>query len=318
MEYRTLGNSGLQVSLAGLGCNNFGMRIDAAQSEEVVNTALDEGITFFDTADVYGDTKSEEFLGQALGARRHEVVIATKWAMPLGEGPYKRGGSRHYIYKAVEDSLRRLGTDYIDVYQMHQPDAATPIDETLRALDDLISEGKIRYVGSSNFSGWQLADADWTARSQHLTRFVSAQNEWSLLNRAVEHEVIPACEQFGVGQLPFFPLASGFLTGKYKRGEDLPEGTRLEAWAKAMPERIAAQTSDANWDKLAGLTTFAEERGHSILELALCWLATRPVVSSVIAGATKPEQVKSNVASTLAWRLSDEEMAEVDTILGKG
>ena len=269
MEYRTLGNSGLQVSVAGLGCNNFGMRIDAAQSEKVVNTALDEGITFFDTADVYGSTKSEEFVGQALGARRHEVVIATKWAMQLGEGPYKRGGSRHYIYKAVEDSR-------------------------------------------------QLADADWTARSQHLTRFVSAQNEWSLLNRAVEHEVIPACEQFGVGQLPFFPLASGFLTGKYKRGEDLPEGTRLEAWAKAMPERIAAQTSDANWDKLAGLTTFAEERGHSILELALCWLATRPVVSSVIAGATKPEQVKSNVASTMAWRLSDEEMAEVDTILGKG
>jgi aryl-alcohol dehydrogenase-like predicted oxidoreductase len=315
MEYRNLGNSGLQVSIAGLGCNNFGMRIDEAETQTVVDAAIDAGITFFDTADVYGGTKSEEFLGRALGSRRHDVVIATKFAMPLGEGPYKRGGSRHYIYKTVEDSLRRLGTDYIDLYQMHQPDSSTPIDETLRALDDLVREGKIRYLGNSNFSGWQIADADWTARDGHLTRFVSAQNEWSLLSRTVEHEVIPACDRFGLGQLPFFPLASGFLTGKYRRGEDLPEGTRLAAWAKAMPDRIAAQTSDANWDKLEGLTKFAEDRGHNILTLALCWLATSPVVSSVIAGATKVEQITGNVEATNAWRLSDQEMAEVDTIL---
>ncbi len=315
MEYRNLGNSGLQVSIAGLGCNNFGMRIDEAQTQAVVDAAIDAGITFFDTADVYGGTKSEEFLGRALGTRRHDVVIATKFAMPLGEGPYKKGGSRHYIYKTVEDSLRRLGTDYIDLYQMHQPDSATPIEETLRALDDLVRQGKIRYLGNSNFSGWQIADADWTARGSHLTRFVSAQNEWSLLSRNVEHEVIPACDRFGLGQLPFFPLASGFLTGKYRRGEDLPEGTRLAAWAKAMPDRIAAQTSDANWDKLEGLTKFAEDRGHNILTLALCWLATAPVVSSVIAGATKVEQITGNVEATNAWRLNDEEMAEVNTIL---
>ena len=315
MEFRNLGNSGLKVSVAGLGCNNFGMRLDEAKTKVVVNAAIDAGITLFDTADVYGQTKSEEFLGRALGARRHDVVIATKFAMQLGEGPYKTGGSRHYIYKAVEDSLSRLGTDYIDVYQMHSPDDDTPIEETLRALDDLVRQGKIRYIGSSNFSGWQIAEADAIARNAGLTRFVSAQNEWSLLTRTIEHEVIPACGHFGVGQLPFFPLASGFLTGKYTRGEELPEGTRLAAWSKVMPDRIAAATSDKNWDKLAGLTKFAEDHGHTILELALSWLATNPVTSSVIAGATKVEQIESNVAGTMAWRLSDEEMTEVDTIL---
>ncbi len=315
MRYRRLGNSGLQVSLAGLGTNNFGMRLDYEQSKMVVDSALDAGINFFDTADVYGGGKSEEFLGQALGARREDVLIATKFAMPIGEGPFTRGGSRHYIEKAVERSLKRLGTDYIDVYQMHQPDAETPIEETLDALSDLVHRGVVRYIGHSNFSGWQIADADWAARSKGYVRFVSAQNEWSLLERKIEPEIMPACREFGLGQLPFFPLSSGFLTGKYTRGADLPEGTRLAAWAKAMPARIGAMTSDANWDKLDALTKFAEDNGHTILDLALCWLASDQAVSSVIAGATKPEQIEANVASTLSWELSADDFAAVNEIL---
>ena len=315
MRYRRLGNSGLQVSLAGLGTNNFGMRLDYEQSKMVVDSALDAGINFFDTADVYGGGKSEEFLGQALGSRREDVLIATKFAMPIGEGPFTRGGSRHYIEKAVERSLKRLGTDYIDVYQMHQPDAETPIEETLDALSDLVHRGVVRYIGHSNFSGWQIADADWAARSKGYVRFVSAQNEWSLLERKIEPEIMPACREFGLGQLPFFPLSSGFLTGKYTRGADLPEGTRLAAWAKAMPARIGAMTSDANWDKLDALTKFAEDNGHTILDLALCWLASDQAVSSVIAGATKPEQIEANVASTLSWDLSADDFAAVNEIL---
>ena len=219
MKYRRLGNSGLQVSLAGLGTNNFGGRLDYEGTASVVDAAIDAGINFFDTADIYGGGLSEEYLGRALGGRREDVLIATKFAMPMGEGPFTRGGSRHYIERAVAASLRRLGTDYIDVYQMHQSDADTPIEETLEALTDLVHRGVVRYIGHSNFSGWQIADADWTARSKGLARFVSAQNEWSLLERKVEPEIMPACREFGLGQLPFFPLASGFLTGKYRRGE---------------------------------------------------------------------------------------------------
>ncbi len=318
MDYRRLGNSGLQVSLAGLGTNNFGMRLDYEQSAAVVEAALDAGINFFDTADIYGGGRSEEYLGRALGSRREDVLIATKFAMPVGDGPFTRGGSRHYIERAVAASLARLGTDYIDVYQMHQPDPDTPIEETLEALSDLVHRGVVRYIGHSNFNGWQIANADWVSRSRGLARFVSAQNEWSLLQRKVEAEVMPACREFGLGQLPFFPLASGFLTGKYRRGEPLPEGTRLAAWQQAMPARIDALTADSNFDLLEALERYAAERGRTILDLALSWLASDPAVSSVIAGATKPEQIEANVASTLAWQLSAEEFAELDAILSGG
>jgi aryl-alcohol dehydrogenase-like predicted oxidoreductase len=270
----------------------------------VVSAALDAGVTLFDTADIYGGTKSEEFLGRALGARRHEVVLATKFGMQVGGDPKKRGGSRKWIMTAVEDSLRRLGTDYIDLYQHHQPDPDTPVDETLRALDDLVTQGKVRYIGCSNYTGWQIADADWTAAGQ--SRFVSAQNLYSLLERDVEREVLPACGHFGLGFLPFFPLASGLLSGKYRRGAPPPEGTRLALWG----ERGKSAMSDANFDKVEALAKWAEDRGHTILELAFAWLLGHEVVSSVIAGATSPEQIKAN-AATAEWRLTPEEVEEV-------
>jgi aryl-alcohol dehydrogenase-like predicted oxidoreductase len=308
MKVRRLGNSGLKVSVIGLGCNNFGMRIDAARTQAVVDAAIEAGITLFDTADVYGATKSEEFLGVALGKRRREVIVATKFGNPIGGDPKKRGGSRRWIMQAVEDSLTRLKTDYIDLYQHHLPDADTPVDETLRALDDLVTQGKVRYLGNSNYTGWQIADADWTAAGQ--TRFVSAQNLYSLLERGVESEVLPACEHFGLGFLPFFPLASGLLSGKYKRGVAPPEGSRLAAWGA----RGAQAMSDANFDKVEPLEAWAGERGHTLLELAFAWLLGHEVVSSVIAGATTPEQVKTN-ADTAAWRLTAEEVDEVSKLV---
>src|SRR6516162_9517108 len=228
MEYRSLGKSGLQVSLAGLGCNNFGMRIDAEQTRAVVHRALDEGITLFDTADIYGNRgQSEEMLGKALGNRRHEVLIATKFGMPMGDGPYKSGGSRRYIMSACELSLKRLGTDYLDLYQIHQPDPLTSEEETLSALDTLVREGKARYIGNSNYAGWQVANAAWVAKSHGWTPYVSAQNQYNLLDRSIEKELVPACRQFGLGILPYFPLASGFLTGKYRRGQEPEQGTRF-------------------------------------------------------------------------------------------
>jgi aryl-alcohol dehydrogenase-like predicted oxidoreductase len=308
MKVRRLGNSGLKVSVVGLGCNNFGMQLDADETARVVGAALDAGITLFDTADIYGGTKSEEFLGRALGARRHEAVLATKFGMQVGGDPRKRGGSRKWIMTAVEDSLRRLGTDYIDLYQHHQPDPDAPVDETLRALDDLVTQGKVRYIGCSNYTGWQIADADWTAAGQ--SRFVSAQNLYSLLERDVEREVLPACRHFGLGFLPFFPLASGLLSGKYRRGEPPPEGARLALWG----ERGKAAMSDANFDRVEALTKWAEDRGHTILELAFAWLLGHEVVSSVIAGATSPEQIKAN-AATAEWRLSPEEVEEVGKLV---
>lgn len=308
MKVRRLGNSGLKVSVVGLGCNNFGMRIDAAQTDVVVNAAIDAGITLFDTADIYGGTQSEVFLGKALGKRRHEIVLATKFGMQVGGDPKKRGGSRKWIMRAVEDSLSRLGTDYIDLYQHHQPDGDTPVDETLRALDDLVTQGKVRYLGNSNYSGWQIADADWTAAGQ--TRFVSAQNLYSLLERDVEREVLPACEHFGLGFLPFFPLASGLLSGKYKRGEAPAEGTRLQAWGA----RGQASLTDANFDRVEKLEAWAQARGHTILELAFAWLLGHPVVSSVIAGATTAEQVSTN-AATAEWLLTPDEVDEVGKLL---
>jgi aryl-alcohol dehydrogenase-like predicted oxidoreductase len=224
----------------------------------------------------------------------------------MGDGPDKRGGSRRYIMEAVEASLKRLQTDYVDLYQMHQPDLDTPIEETLSALDDLVTQGKVRYLGNSNFTGWMIADADWTAKSEHLNRFVSAQNNYSLLERRVEHEVTPACAQFGLGMLPYFPLASGMLTGKYRRGEAPEEGTRMAAWGP----RAQAALSDKNFDKVEALSDWAAERGHTVLELAFAWLLGHPVVSSVIAGATKPEQVQAN-AATAAWKLTPQEVEEV-------
>jgi aryl-alcohol dehydrogenase-like predicted oxidoreductase len=308
MKLRRLGASGLKVSEVGLGCNNFGMRIDEKATDTVVGAAIDAGITLFDTADIYGGTKSEEFLGKALGKRRGDIVLATKFGMRIGDDDRKKGGSRRYILRAVEDSLRRLKTDWIDLYQMHQPDPDTPIDETLRALDDLVTQGKVRYIGNSNFSGWQIADADWTAAGS--SRFVSAQNQYSLLERRVEHEILPACENFGLGFLPFFPLSSGLLSGKYKRGEKPPEGTRLAAWGS----RGAAALSDKNFDKVEKLEAWAEERGHTILELAFAWLLGHDVVSSVIAGATTVEQIKAN-AETAAWELTAEDVDEVSALI---
>jgi aryl-alcohol dehydrogenase-like predicted oxidoreductase len=308
MELRRLGNSGLKVSAVGLGCNNFGMRIDQAQTQGVVDAAIDAGITLFDTADIYGGTKSEEFLGVALGKRRKEVVVATKFGMAVGGDERRKGGSRRWIMQAVEDSLRRLGTEWIDLYQHHAPDPDTPIDETLRALDDLVTQGKVRYLGNSNYTGWQIADADWTAAGQ--SRFVSAQNLYSLLERGSAQEVLPACEHFGLGFLPFFPLASGLLSGKYRRGEPPPEGTRLAAWGS----RGQKAMNDANFDRVEALTAWAEARGHTTLELAFAWLLGQPVVSSVIAGATTPDQVRAN-AATAAWRLTPDEVAEVTRLV---
>ncbi|WP_397395770.1 aldo/keto reductase [Phenylobacterium sp.] len=310
MQLRNLGASGLKVSIIGLGCNNFGMRIDQAQTRMVVDAALDCGVNFFDTADIYGGSKSEVFLGDALKGRRDKAVLATKFANPMGEGAYLRGGARRYIVKAVEDSLKRLHTDHIDLYQMHVPDADTPIDETLRALDDLVRSGKVLYIGNSNFSGWQIADADWTARAAGLERFVSAQNNFSLLERGAEREVLPACERFGLGLLPFFPLASGFLTGKYQRGEPPRQGTRLAAWGA----RGAAALSDRNFDRLEALEAWAEQRGRRILDLAFAWLLGHPAVSSVIAGATTPEQVQAN-ARCAEWILTPEEVVEVRALI---
>jgi aryl-alcohol dehydrogenase-like predicted oxidoreductase len=309
MEQRRLGRSGLKVSEIGIGCNNFGGRCDKAATQAVVDAAIDRGITLFDTADVYGEQKSETLLGQALGSRRNQVVIATKFAMPMGQTVHDRGGSRRYIMSAVEASLRRLGTDYIDLYQMHAPDPETPIEETLGALDDVVRQGKVRYIGNSNFSGWQIADADWTARTRHGAAFVSAQNHYSLLERGIESEVLGSCERFGLGMLPFFPLASGMLTGKYHRNEPPPQGTRLATVAR-LAERAL---NERNFTVVEALTEFATQRGHSLLDLAFGWLLTKPVISSVIAGATSAAQVEANVAAS-AWRLDADDMAAVDKI----
>jgi aryl-alcohol dehydrogenase-like predicted oxidoreductase len=309
VEYRNAGRSGLQVSVAGLGCNNFGMRTDKEQTATVVHRALDLGVTLFDTADIYGGTRSEEFLGAALGERRKNVVVATKFVGPVGEGPLNRGASRRHVFDAVEGSLRRLGSDWIDLYQIHFPDVTTPIEETLRALDDIVRQGKVRYIGCSNFASWQVVEAQWTARTQHFSPLISSQNEYNLLNRRIERELVPACQEYGLGILPYFPLASGFLSGKYRQGEKPPEGTRIAAWG-ARGEEIL---SERNFAILSGLERFAEERGKTVLDVAMGWLASQPYVPSVIAGATKPEQVEQNVAAA-GWRLSAEEMSEVDAI----
>jgi aryl-alcohol dehydrogenase-like predicted oxidoreductase len=312
MRYRRLGDSGLMVSVVGIGCNNFGGRIDAARAAEVVHAALDHGVTLFDTADVYGNPSgaSEQALGAALGKRRDEVIIATKFGSNTGgeNGPdWGARGGRRYLVQAVEASLRRLGTDYIDLYQMHVPDPVTPIEETLVALDDLVRAGKVRYLGNSNFAGWQIADAAWTARTRGLTPFVSAQNRYSLVDRTVEAEVIPACERFGLGMLPYFPLESGLLTGKYRQDAPAPDGTRLSG------ERFAPRLANAPWDKIHKLEDFATERGVSPLTVAIGGLAAQPAVASVIAGATNAEQVAANVAAG-DWQPTAEDVETLNAL----
>ena len=321
MEYRNLGRSGLQVSTVGLGCNNFGRRCDQEQTTAVVHRALDLGVTLFDTADVYGFLEpareagspsrglSEQYLGVALKGKRREAIIATKFMGPMGDGPLWSGGSRRYIFDAVDASLRRLDTDYIDLYQIHFPDVNTPIAETMRALDDLVRSGKVRYLGCSNFASWQVVEAQWVARSGHLSEFVSAQNQYNLLDRRIERELVAACNAYGLGVLPYFPLASGFLTGKYRPGQDAPGGSRL-ADAGPMADRVL---TEQNFEMLTKLEAFAQSRGHSMVELAIGWLASQPHVASVISGATKPEQVEQNVLAA-EWKLTAEEMAEVNTI----
>jgi aryl-alcohol dehydrogenase-like predicted oxidoreductase len=308
MRFRRFGNSGLKVSVVGLGTNNFGARMDDQDVPRVVHAAIDCGITLFDTADVYTRGRSEELLGQALKGRRDRVIIATKFKSPMGDGPLDRGGSRHYLRRAVVASLRRLDTDYIDLYQMHSPDPDTPMEETLATLDDLVHEGKVRYIGSSNFAGWQIADADWVSRTEHLTRFISTQNHYSLLHRDVEAEVIPACERFGVGMLPYFPLAAGMLTGKYHRGEQPPAGTRL-----AGSPRADRWLTERNFEVVEGLQRFADDRDISLLSVAIGGLAAQPQVASVIAGATKVEQIEANVTAGL-WEPTAEDLAEIDRI----
>ncbi len=309
MNTRTLGKSGLQVSLVGLGCNNFGGRTNAENSRQVIEKALDLGITLFDTADVYGEMGgSEKILGQVLGARRKDIVLATKFGMAMDDAGKLKGASRRYIFSAIEESLRRLNTDWIDLYQLHKPDPLTPIEETLRALDDLIRQGKVRYIGCSNLPAWQVVGAQWTSRHLGLDAFVCCHDEYSLLVRDPERELLPAVEAYGLGLLPYFPLASGLLTGKYQRNK-LPEGARLTI-AKGLAQRYLTA---ANWEKVDRLKDFCAQRGRSMLELAFSWLAARPAVSSVIAGATRPEQLEQNV-NAVDWVITPEEMDEIDRI----
>ncbi len=312
MTYRQLGRSGLSVSTMGLGCNNFGMRLDESASRAVIEAALDCGITFFDTSDSYG--ASEEFLGRALSGRRDDVVVATKFGSALkGAIPGDRGarGSRSYIVRAVERSLRRLATDYIDLYQMHYPDPSTPIEETLSALTQLVRQGKVRYLGSSNVAAWQVVDADHLARAAGLERFTSVQNEYSLLDRRMENELVPAALHLGIGVLPYFPLASGVLTGKYQRDSVIPADSRIAAWG------LSAMLTPDRFVVLDKLRAYAADRGVGLLDVALGGLAAQPGVSSVIAGATSAEQVRSNVAAG-GWRPSLEDLQALDGLLPRG
>jgi aryl-alcohol dehydrogenase-like predicted oxidoreductase len=312
MRTRRLGRSGLLVSAVGLGCNNFGMRIDQAAAQAVVDTAIDAGINFFDNADMYGGEQAEVILGKALGKRRHQVIIATKFGLQMGKDPLNRGASRRWIMQAVEGSLKRLGADYIDLYQRHFPDPGTPQEETLRALDDLVTQGKVRYIGVSNTPGWQIADGDWIARTEGCARYISCQNKFSLLEQGAAAEVLPACERFGVGFLPYFPLASGLLSGKYQRGAKPVADSRFGALGTGFGDGM----DDAKLAVVEALEAWAKARGRTVLELAFAWLLGHGVVGSVIAGATRPEQVRANAAAA-DWTLTPEEMMEVGRI-GRG
>ena len=310
MRYRSLGTSGLVVSVAGLGGNNFGRRLDVGATRAVVDAAMDAGITLIDTADSYGSGRSEEFLGEVLAGRRDQVVLATKFghrSVDLGYGPAAGAkGGRGYIMRAVEQSLRRLRTDYIDLYQIHTPDPATPIEETLAALTELVARGMVRYLGHSNFAGWQLAEAAGAARQLGTAGFVSAQNHWSLLERGAEAEVVPAARHYGLGVLPYFPLANGLLTGKVRRGVPPPEGSRLAG----RPDYI----TEDKLDRVEALIAWARQHGVTVLDVAVGGLAAQPGCSSVIAGATSPEQVKAN-AQAASWVPAADELADLDRLV---
>jgi aryl-alcohol dehydrogenase-like predicted oxidoreductase len=304
MEHRALGRSGLVASTVGIGCNAFGSRVDQRTVDRIVGTALDTGVTLFDTADTYSRGASEQMLGKALGARRDDVVVATKFGMDMGglNGPdHEARGSRRYVRRAVAASLQRLGTDHIDLYQLHQPDRVTPVEETLAALGELVAEGKVRYVGCSNFAAWEVAHAHHVARELNVPGFVTAQNEYSLYNRAAEEELLPACRALGLSVLPYFPLAYGLLTGKYRRGEPAPDGSRLAH--RGQEHRLQG----ADFDRVEELSRFAEARGIDLLSLAVGGLAAQPGVGSVIAGVSKPEQVEANVRAA-SWHPTDEDL----------
>lgn len=310
MQTRQLGNTGLQVSLIGLGCNNFGARMTTDEARPIVHKALDLGVSLFDTADSYGSGGSESALGEILGARRQDVVLASKFGLSLEDSPRRVvPTTRAYIMDAVEGSLRRLKTDWIDLYQLHALHAETQMDEVLRALDDLVTQGKVRHAGCSNLSAWQVVDANWTADKLGLTAFASSQNEYNLLNRNVEKELLPALREKQMGFLPFYPLAAGVLTGKYRQGGDIPAGTRLDK----MDHLAARFFNDETMEIAEALRTFAEAHGRTLLELAFAWLASRDVIPSIIAGSSRPEQVEANVAA-VEWQLSDEEVGEIDRI----
>ena len=313
MKTRTLGDSDLRVSVAGLGCNNLGGRLDAAGSRAVVHRALDLGITLFDTADAYGNRGgSERALGEILGPRRKDIVLATKFGVQMDDAGELKGASRSYVPRALEASLERLKTDWIDLYQIHWPDPQTPIEETLRALDDLVRAGKVRYIGCSNFAAWQAVEAQWTSRHHGLAAFVSCQNEYSLVVREPERELVPAMQAYGLGLLPYFPLASGLLSGRYRRGAPIAKGVRFDL-APQFRDRFL---TDANWPVVERLEGFARARGTSMVEVAFGWLASRPTVASVIAGASTPEQVSQNAAA-VDWVPATDDLAELDRITGK-
>lgn len=308
MQTRTLGHSGLAVSVVGLGCNNFGARLDQSGTDAVVRRALDAGITLFDTADVYGNKGgSETMLGKALGAERSKIVLATKFGHDMGEAG--KGARPEYIRRALDASLSRLGTDYVDLYQLHTPDASTPIEDTLGTLNELVEEGKVRFIGVSNMPAADVRAADALAGQKGQARFTSCQDEYSLLVRDIEADLIPAMRDLGLGLLPYFPLASGLLSGKYHQGQALPEGARITGSENAQNRYL----TDANWHKVEGLRQFAEGQGHTLLELAFSWLLAHDVTSSVIAGATRPEQIDQNAAAA-GWTLSDSDLAEVDRL----
>jgi len=310
MEYRQLGRSGLRVSAIGLGGNTFGNGADEAQTGRIINHALDIGVNFIDTADVYSRGVSETYVGKAVGGRRREALIATKVRGRMGDQPNDEGLSRKHIVDGVEDSLRRLHTDYIDLYQVHQVDARTPIYETLSALDDLVHQGKVRYVGCSNFAAWQICEALWAADRKNLTPFVSVQPRYNIFDRAIERELVPFCRQYGIGIIPYSPLAGGLLTGKYRPGEPPPPDTRA-----GRNPRMQQQLNEQNLAKVERLRNWAKERDRTVGELALAWLLSRPEVSSIIAGATRPEQVEAN-ARAAEWTLSEEDLKEIDQALG--
>jgi aryl-alcohol dehydrogenase-like predicted oxidoreductase len=309
MEFRNLGASGLRVSAIGVGCNNFGVRSDAAASQAVIHKALDLGITHFDTANTYAGTLSEQILGKVLGPRRKDVVIATKFGMPMDKEGRQQGGSRRYIMTAVEESLKRLGTDWIDLYYLHQPDPLTPLEETLRALDDLVHQGKIRYAAASNLPAWQVTDAVWLARTNGLNGFVATQDEYSLLMRRPEQELMPALRHHGLGLVPYFPLAGGMLTGKYLKGAAIPADSRFAKSPTMAPRYMV----ESNWVLLDQLAAFAAARGKELTDLAFAWLLARAPVASVIAGASSPAQVERNVRAA-DWRLTADEVAELDRL----